>query len=343
MRFTLTTPTTSYPIIVRTNSVRHFPFPDDVIVMYDRALDASVRKLFPGRRRLPVRIHERMKRLATIEHICTQLVQLGCDRSTSIIAVGGGVLGDMVGFAASIYMRGIPYYHVPTTLLAMVDSSIGGKTGVDLAAGKNLVGTVYQPAAVVIDPTFLQTLSRQQFSNGMAEVVKHGILFPPLFRWLETNQAAIIARRPKILERMIALNVEVKAGIVEQDEREHSERMLLNLGHTFGHALEKVSQYRIAHGQAVAYGLAYASAYSQLPERARLLHLLEQFGLKTEPPRRYAPQRLVQAMQADKKHQGNTLTFVLPKALGEIVICRRIRPSTIIDFLCRYHNRPLSR
>lgn len=338
MRLTLTTQHTHYPIIIQPGSVGRFDFPAEAIVVYDQTLAPTMKRLFPKRRHLAVVVNERRKRLRTIEKVCEQLVALGCDRKSSLIAVGGGVLGDIVGFVASIYMRGIPYYHVPTTLLAMVDSSIGGKTGVDLAVGKNLVGTIYQPKAVIIDPQFLVSLPATQFANGMAEVVKHGILFPPLFSWLEKHTQAIIRRDLKTLYRMIALSVEVKVGIVEQDEREHRERMLLNLGHTFGHALEKVSRYRIPHGQAVAYGLAYVTAYTNMPERARVLWLLQNFGLATELKQPFSPEQLVQTMLADKKHEGSSITLVLPKTLGHMVICHTITPAVIKRFLWRYHS-----
>lgn len=340
MRYTLTTRTSQYPIIVAPNSMRQFAFPKNSVVVVDAVLARLARRLFAGRPSIQFiqwPVSEGRKRLRTIEQLCEQLVALGADRSTSLIALGGGVLGDVVGFVASIYMRGIQYYHVPTTLLAMVDSSIGGKTGVDLASGKNLVGRTYQPAAVIMDPLWLRTLPPAQFANGMAEVVKHGVLHSPLFHWLERNVAAIQQRRPATMQQLIARNVEVKAGIVEMDETEQQERMLLNLGHTFGHAIEQVSGYVIPHGQAVAYGLAMISAYTNMPERARLLWLLEQFGLQVNLPRKLHRAALVRAMLADKKHVGKNITLVLPQTLGEIVICRAVSAKTVEHFLRAYH------
>lgn len=336
MRLTLTTTSSQYPIIVAPNSVRKYAFPKNSIVVVDAALTSLARRLFRGRSIIPLPVSEGQKRLRVVEQLCEQLVALGADRHTSLIAMGGGVLGDMVGFVASVYMRGIQYYHVPTTLLAMVDSSIGGKTGVDLASGKNLVGRIHQPSAVIMDPLLLRTLPTEQFANGMAEVVKHGVLHPPLFRWLEKNVTAIQQRRSATLQQLIARSVEVKAGIVEIDETEQQERMLLNLGHTFGHAIEQVSHYRIAHGQAVAYGLAMVSAFSNMPERARLLWLLEQFELQIELPPAFNRAAIMRAMLADKKHVGRNITLVLPKTLGEMVICRDVNVKAIEQFLRAY-------
>lgn len=337
MRLTLTTHTSQYPIIIAPNSVRKYAFPKNSIVVVDAALTSLARRLFRGRSIIALPVSEGQKRLCAVEQQCEKLVVLGADRRTSLIAMGGGVLGDIVGFVASIYMRGIPYYHVPTTLLAMVDSSIGGKTGVDLASGKNLVGRTYQPQAVVMDPLLLRTLPPTQFANGMAEVVKHGVLHSPLFRWLEKNVTAIQQRRPATLQQLIVRSVAVKAGIVEMDETEQQERMLLNLGHTFGHAIEQVSHYRIPHGQAVAYGLAMVSAYTNMPERARLLWLLEQFGLQVELPQTFNRAAIVRAMLADKKHIGKTITLVVPETLGEIIICRNVSVIAIKQFLRAYN------
>lgn len=336
MRFTLKTKTSQYPIIVAPGSVGKYNFPKTAVVVADAALVKLARRTVPGHSIITLPVSETRKRLSTVEHLCTQLVKLGADRATSLIAFGGGVLGDTVGFTASIYLRGIPYYHVPTTLLAMVDSSIGGKTGVDLTVGKNLVGRTYQPQAVIMDPDFLRSLPAEQFANGMAEVIKHGVLHQPLFTWLEKNSAALQARQPAALQQLIARNVAVKAAIVEIDEHEHQERMLLNLGHTFGHAIEKVTNYKVPHGQAVAYGLAMISAYADMPERPRLLWLLEQFGLRTELPRVLTRAAIVRTMLVDKKHIGANITLIVPEKIGQMLICRAVKPTTIEQFLRRY-------
>lgn len=312
-------------------------YPKSSVVVCDTNLLPQVKRRFKRFPIIALPVGEQHKRLATVEWVCDELVKLGCDRSTVLISVGGGVVGDMVGLVANIFMRGVPYYQVPTTLLAMVDSSIGGKTGVDLSSGKNLIGTFYPPQAVIVDSDWLKTLPADQFSNGMAEVIKHGILNKRLFIWLEKNAAKIKQRKVRVLEKMIRMNVQIKTAIVKQDEREQDKRMLLNLGHTFGHAFEKLSDYQLPHGRAVALGLAYATAYSQMPERNRVLALLADFGLPTSLTKPFQPKQIVQTMLADKKHRGFTITLVLPTRLGEVHIHRGVTPRTVEQFIRQYH------
>lgn len=327
----------TYPIHIANGSVEQFAFPKSAVIICDANVNRAYPKLLKQYRRLIIPSGETSKRLSTIERLANELVNLKVDRKTCLIGIGGGVVGDITGFLAATYMRGIPYYLVPTTLLAMVDSSIGGKNGVDLASGKNLLGTTYQPTAVVTDPRFLLTLPNTQFSNGMAEVIKHGVLDASLLKWLEANQTKIQQRHLPTLQKLIQLNVEVKAGIVSQDEAEQSVRMLLNLGHTFGHAFETLSQYRLPHGQAVAIGLAYVSAYAKLPERERLLQLLQAFNLPITLARRYTPAQIVQTMLAsDKKRSGKYLTLILPLRLGHLRIEQAVIPSKLQHFLRQY-------
>ncbi len=337
MRLTITTASKHYPVTIESNILTRYAWPVNSVVVCDEQLLVHVKKRFKQQTIIAVPGGERQKTLATVEWICDQLAQQHCDRGLSIIAVGGGVLGDIAGLVASMFMRGVKLFHVPTTLLAMVDSSIGGKNGVDLPSGKNLVGTIWQPEAVIMDPACLVTLPDAEFNNGMGEVVKHGVLNKDLFVWLERNAKKIKQRHLATLQQLIVRNVQVKAAIVAADEREADQRMLLNLGHTFAHAFELLSDYTIPHGQAVAIGLAYVSAMSALPERSRLLALLNEFNLPTSLSHPFAPQDIVQAMLADKKHSGNTLTLVMPQALGEVHIHRQ-RPTTeMINFLNRYH------
>lgn len=312
-------------------------WPQQSIVICDTNLLPQAKRLFKHFPIIVLPSGEQYKRLSTVEWICNELIKLGGDRQTVLIGVGGGVVGDMVGLVANVFMRGIQFYLLPTTLLAMVDSSIGGKTGVDLAAGKNLIGTFYQPQAVVVEPSFLKTLPRTEFSNGMAEVIKHGVLDKQLFLWLEKNANRIKQRDQTVLKKMISMNVRIKTAIVQKDEHEREERMLLNLGHTFAHAFEKLSDYQLPHGQAVAIGLAYATAYSQMPERNRVLALLNEFGLPTSLTQPFPAKQIVQAMLADKKHRGSTITLVLPVRLGEVHIHRGVAPRTIEQFIRRYH------
>lgn len=311
-------------------------YPKSSVVLCDANLLPQVKRLFKNFPIIVLPSGEQHKRLSTVEWACNELVKLGADRQTVLIGVGGGIVGDMVGLIANLFMRGIQFYLVPTTLLALVDSSIGGKTGVDLPSGKNLVGTFYPPAVVVVNPTFLKTLPAAEFNHGMAEVIKHGVLDPKLFRWLEHNAQAIKQRKPNVLQMMVKMNVAIKKAIVKKDEHEQRKRMLLNLGHTFGHAFELLSDYTLPHGQAVAIGLAYATAYAHTPERNRILALLNEFGLPTSLPTTFAPKKIVQAMLADKKHRGHTITLVLPVALGNIHIERGITIRQISTFLDRY-------
>lgn len=312
--------------------------PKSAVVLYDPVVRSQIKPLLLRYKSIAIHSGETSKRLSTVEKICTQLVKLGADRSTAIIAVGGGTVGDIAGLVASVYMRGVKLYHIPTTLLAMVDSSIGGKTGVDLSVGKNLVGTFYQPEAVIIDPGFLLTLPDEQFSCGMAEVIKHGVLEPSLFAWLEQHAQLIQARHLPTLQTMIARSAAIKTAIVETDEREAGQRMLLNLGHSFAHAFEQLSHYTLPHGEAVAIGLAYASAYAGMPERNRLLALLSEFGLPTTLPKTLhpSPSTLVHAIQADKKNRSGKLTLVLPIKLGEVQIESGVSPKQVEQFLRSY-------
>ncbi|MBI2415670.1 MAG: 3-dehydroquinate synthase [Candidatus Kerfeldbacteria bacterium] len=337
MRRTVTTNQQSYPVIIQTGSSERFNFSTPAVVVCDRQVQRSYPKLLPQYRRVILPDGEANKRLRTIEWLCLRLLKLGCDRSTSLIGIGGGVVGDMVGFTAAVFMRGVPYYHVPTTLLAMVDSSIGGKTGVDLSLGKNLIGTTYQPMAVISDPRFLLTLSAEQFSNGLAEVIKHAVLEPSLLSWIEQHRSQIQRRHLPTLQQLISRNVEIKAAIVAADEHETLQRMLLNLGHTFGHAFEKLSRYTIPHGQAVAIGLMYAMSYTAMPQHQRVAKLLQQFDLPIRLPRPYSPRAIVQAMHHDKKHRGNYITLVVPLQLGHVRIDQTVTPAHLLRFLQHYH------
>ncbi|HEX8925194.1 MAG TPA: 3-dehydroquinate synthase, partial [Terriglobales bacterium] len=212
---------------------------------------------------------ERYKTLATIEDLSDKLVRRGADRKSVFLAFGGGVVGDMTGFLASLYMRGVELVQIPTTLLAQVDASIGGKTAVDLKAGKNLLGTFHHPRAVLIDPTVLSTLSDREFRSGLYEALKCGIISSPeLFSFMETQRDRILQRDPAALEWVIAECVRVKAEVVSQDERETGLRRILNFGHTIGHALEAETSYKqFLHGEAVAWGMVAASMISAAMQR----------------------------------------------------------------------------
>ncbi len=262
---------------------------------------------------------ESHKNLATIARIYDELVAAHMDRSGVIVAVGGGVIGDMAGFAAATYLRGVAFVQAPTTLLAMVDASVGGKVGVDLPQGKNLVGAFKQPALVIIDPDVLSSLPASEFRHGLAEVIKHGIIGDPdLFAQLEGSG-------PESLESLLARALRVKIAIVQRDPYEKGERAHLNLGHTFAHAFEQVSGYSIPHGQAVAAGLAACAALAaargdcapDLP--ARIVTVLERVGLPARFPD-LDPAAVLAAMSTDKKRQAGRLRFVLPHAIGRVAL-----------------------
>ncbi len=252
------------------------------------------------------------------------LVERGFGRDSGLVALGGGVTGDLAGFVAATYMRGVPYLQVPTTLLAMVDASVGGKTGVDTPQGKNLVGAFHPPAAVVADPQTLATLPDRDFRAGLAEAVKHGLIADrEYFEWMEANALEISSRGMDPLTRLIRRSVEIKAGVVSGDERESGQRAILNAGHTVAHALERASGYELSHGEAVALGLVVEC---QLAEqlgiappglRNRVAALLGRFRLPARLPR-LDRGVLLGNMAIDKKNRNGQVHFALPVQVGEM-------------------------
>ena len=275
---------------------------------------------------------EAYKTLDTVRGLYERFLEAGLDRSSTLVALGGGVIGDMAGFAAATYMRGLPLAQVPTTLLAMVDASIGGKVGVDLPRGKNLVGAFKQPALVVVDPSTLATLPDEEVRCGLAEVVKAGVIgSPPLFVHLEDQGAEPLCR---VIQEAIA----VKVAVVEEDPFEGGGRAALNLGHTFGHALERLSGYRLRHGYAVSIGMGVAArvaprmALSDPAVEARLRGLLERFGLPTAYSG-FAPEEVWEAMASDKKKRGRGLRFVLPVRIGEVIVTDEVPKEVVLQAL----------
>jgi len=262
---------------------------------------------------------EAHKTLVSIAILYDKFLAAGLDRSGLVIALGGGVIGDMAGFAAATYLRGVRFVQAPTSLLAMVDSSVGGKTGVDLPQGKNLVGAFKQPELVIIDPDLLSTLPPEEFRNGLGEVIKHGVIEDArLFAQLEGDG-------PASLESMIARALRVKIGLVQRDPFEQGERAHLNLGHTFGHAIERVSHYAIPHGQAVGLGLIAAARLAaarglcapDIPERIK--DVVARMNLPTELSG-YDAASIVAAMNTDKKRKAGRVRFVLPRAIGDVAV-----------------------
>ncbi len=284
---------------------------------------------------------EQHKTFANAGRVLDTLAHLGANRDATLIALGGGVIGDLGGFAAACWMRGIDFVQMPTTLLAMVDSSVGGKTGVNLAAGKNLVGAFHQPRAVVIDTSTLATLPEREFHAGLAEVVKYGAIGDAaFFAWLETHVDALLARDVAALEAAIASSCRHKAGVVARDERELGERALLNFGHTFGHALEVEAGYgEILHGEAVAIGMQLAARLSSRLGHAaaadadRLQALLQRLQLPTRIPQGLQPRRLLERMRLDKKSISGQLRLILWRGIGQAEIVGGVAETAIEEVL----------
>jgi len=244
-------------------------------------------------------------------------------RDSAVIALGGGVVNDLAGFVAATYLRGVPLVQVPTSLLAMIDSSIGGKTGVDVPAGKNLLGAFHQPRVVVADPELLASLSSVQLAAGLAEAVKHGaIADAEYFAFLESEYAAIFAKHAPALERVVRRSVEIKTEVVAQDEREEGKRAILNFGHTVGHAIEATSKYEVLHGEAVAIGMVYEGRLAETLGIAstgtaqRIRSVLERLHLPVERPDGSHVDDLIAAMRADKKVRAGEIRLALPSAIG---------------------------
>ncbi|MEN6626132.1 MAG: 3-dehydroquinate synthase [Candidatus Sumerlaeia bacterium] len=283
---------------------------------------------------------EENKTLATVSAIYDHLLANRHTRQSGIIALGGGIVGDIAGFAASSFMRGVPFIQLPTTLLAMVDSSVGGKTGVNHPAGKNLIGAFWQPTFVGIELNFLGTLPERELRAGMAEVIKYGIIADAeMFAYIEANIDAALSRDPEVLTRLIRRSCEIKADVVARDEREGGLRAILNFGHTFGHAAEKLTQYQsLRHGEAVAMGMAAAMRLAARrgmvgqADAQRVEALLERAGLPTRMPE-YSIDDYWRAMGADKKVRDGRIRFVLPEAIGRVGIYNDVSREEVAEAL----------
>ena len=271
---------------------------------------------------------EQYKSLEVLNRIFDALLAARCDRRTTIIALGGGVIGDMAGFAAASYQRGVPFIQVPTTLLSQVDSSVGGKTGVNHPLGKNMIGAFYQPRCVIADTATLNTLPDRELSAGLAEVIKYGLIRDAgFFAWLESNLDALLARNPDVLAYAIERSCRNKAEVVVEDERESGQRALLNFGHTFGHAIETGMGYGAwLHGEAVATGMCMAARLSQRlgwissVDVARVDTLIARAHLPTQPPAELDAARFLDLMAVDKKVKDGRVRLVLLKGIGESVV-----------------------
>ncbi len=330
----------SYPIYIGTGLlsqaellVRHVAGTRVAIVtnktlapLYLEKLRAQVASFHPIEVILPD--GEQHKTLEELNRVFDTLLSARCDRRTTVMALGGGVIGDMAGFAASCYQRGVPFIQLPTTLLAQVDSSVGGKTGVNHPLGKNMIGAFYQPRAVIIDTDTLNTLPDRELSAGLAETIKYGLIRDPeFFAWLEANMDKLLARDPEALAYAIHRSCRNKADVVVADERESGIRATLNLGHTFGHAIETGLGYgNWLHGEAIAVGMVMAADLSKrlkwltTAEVARIEKLIRRANLPVRPPGILLPARFLELMAVDKKVLDGHLRLVLLKRLGQAVV-----------------------
>lgn len=270
---------------------------------------------------------EEYKNAATLSGVYDALIEACLDRKSSVVALGGGVVGDLAGFAAATYLRGIPFVQVPTTLLAQVDSSVGGKTAIDHPRGKNLIGAFYQPRLVLIDVETLSTLPDREFRAGLAEVIKYGVAIDlPFFEYLERHAERILAKEPDCLETLIRRCCEIKAHVVELDERESGLRAVLNYGHTLGHAFETMAGYReLVHGEAIALGMVLAARISaslghcSVADVERVTALITCFGLRTVPPD-VDRTRLLEAIVTDKKSRNGSISFICNQGIGDFAV-----------------------
>jgi 3-dehydroquinate synthase len=284
---------------------------------------------------------ESQKALSVAARLYDRLADLNADRKTLVAAVGGGVVGDLAGFVAATFNRGLPLLMVPTTLLAMVDSSVGGKVGVNHPRAKNLIGAFHQPAGVWIDTATLATLPEREYRSGLAEVVKYGVILDAdFFAWLEANAEEVLRRTPEAVRHIVARSCRLKADVVEKDEREETGlRAVLNYGHTFAHAFETVGGYGAwLHGEAVSAGMGCASRLAErrglIPAEvtARQVRLLERFGLPVLP-KRWPVEELLRVMRNDKKNVAGRLRLVLPRRLGEVALFDDVPEEAVRSFL----------
>jgi 3-dehydroquinate synthase len=294
---------------------------DRAIFITDQHIFDHHGKYFKGTKVIQIRAGESYKIQSTVEQIIDQLIGFSADRTTTLIGVGGGVVTDITGYVASVYMRGVPFGFVPTSILGMVDAAIGGKNGIDVGHFKNMIGVIRQPGFLFYDVSLLQSLPNEEWVNGFAEVIKHAaIKDAALFRSLEKNTVNSYRRNKKMLNELIRKNVMIKSSVVQKDEFEGSERRLLNFGHTLGHAVENV--YRLPHGHAISVGIKAACLISEemlnFKETARVTNLLQQYGLPIDIPVDFG--KVIEIMRMDKKKTRDIMNYVLLEKVGRAVI-----------------------
>lgn len=295
--------------------------PKNAIIITDENVYGHHQKRFKGWNSIVLKSGEEYKVQATVDSVIEQLIEMEADRKTTLVGVGGGVITDLTGYIASIYMRGIPYGFVPTSLLAMVDASIGGKNGIDVGVYKNMVGIIRQPSFLLYDLAFLKTLPENEWRNGFAEIIKHAcIKDAAMFKALEEESLTSYQKKKQQLSSLIQRNSLLKTKIVQQDEFEKGDRKLLNFGHTLGHALE--NQYELSHGEAISIGMTYASRLSQKLLRFkspdRVIQLLEKYSLPTFA--QFDKDKVINVLKMDKKKTKDSINFILLERIGKGVI-----------------------
>ena len=282
---------------------------------------------------------EQYKSLQFAELLYDRAFEAGLDRRCPVVALGGGVVGDLAGFVAATYMRGVPFVQIPTTLLAQVDSSVGGKVAVNHPRGKNIIGAFYQPALVITDTDTLATLKGREVRSGLAEVIKYGVIKDSaFFTWLEENINKVLALDPAALAHVVEVSCRIKAAVVEEDETEQGTRAILNFGHTVGHAVESLTNYTaFNHGEAVAIGMAVASRLAvnlglcKLNDEQRIQKLLRNIGLPIQVTANLNIQEMIETMTRDKKSYGGEITFIFPLTIGEVIINNNVPAAAIIN------------
>jgi len=303
------------------NDLKKIVVPQRSIIITDENIFAAQSKKLKGCDIIVLKSGEEYKIQATVDSVIDQLIQLNADRQTSLIGIGGGMVTDITGYVASVFLRGVPFGFLPTTVLGMVDAAIGGKNGIDVGLYKNMVGTINQPHFLLYDVSFLNTLPVIEWRNGFAEIIKHAaIKDEAMFKMLKENSLKNFKKNKPLLQKLIQRNAFLKIKVVQSDEFEKGERKLLNFGHTLGHALEK--KYNLMHGEAVAIGMAMAAKLSEkivsFKQTSRLLSLLDKYELPTSAD--YSKKKIFEILISDKKRDGNNINFILLEKIGKAVI-----------------------
>jgi 3-dehydroquinate synthase len=319
--FTFSKSTVDYFFNTGFSHIEKLAAKENAVIVTDEHVFAKHKKKFKGWNTIVLKPGEEYKVQQTVDVVIDQLIALGADRKTTLIGVGGGVITDITGYVAGIYMRGIRFGFVPTSLLAMVDASIGGKNGIDVGVYKNMVGLIRQPAFLLFDPSFLQTLPKKEWQNGFAEIIKHACIKDAvMFRLLQKHKLSDFQKNEKLLTALIEQNVLIKTKVVEADEFEQGERKLLNFGHTLGHAIENM--YELSHGQAISIGMSYAALMSQQLKHftgaEAVVTLLDQYGLPTFA--KFNTKKAFKILLMDKKKDNVSINYILLEKIGKGVI-----------------------